>query len=295
MLIAKGWRGQLDLRYWREAAKDEAVNAEPPRTLTHDRHDGPLRVLAPLYPEGPAICHHTLVHPPSGIVGGDVLTLNLQVEANAHAVITTPGATRFYATRAEAASQHCHLSLDDGARLEWLPLEAIAYPGCEAQNKVSLRLAPSAQMMGWDLLALGLPASAEPFDRGCFEQSIEWNDLPTSRRVWLERGVLDTRDPTFARWRTSPLGLDQRDALGVMWFAAGSPLSTELREGLVDAARTAIPPDVAAVTCPNPQLVTVRALAPSVEPALEAFKAVWAAWRPLAWGLAATAPRIWRL
>lgn len=294
MPATKGWRGRLDLRYWRDPATDIL------RTLTHDRHDGPLRVLAPLYPEGPAICHHTLVHPPSGIVGGDDLTLNLTVEAAAHAFITTPGATRFYETRGETASQHCHLSVSDGARLEWLPLEAIAYPGCQAQNKVSLSLAPSAQMIGWDLLALGLPASAGPFDRGCFEQSIEWNDPPNnnamaSRRVWLERGVLDTRDPAFARWRTSPLGLNRCDALGVMWFASGSLLSTDLRDGLVDAARAAVPPDVAAVTCPNPQLVTVRALAPSVEPALEAFKSVWAAWRPLAWALPAAAPRIWRL
>jgi urease accessory protein UreH len=57
------WHGHLNLDYRREGE----------RTVALDRHDGPLRVLQRLYPEGPRVCHHVLVHPPGGIVGGDVL------------------------------------------------------------------------------------------------------------------------------------------------------------------------------------------------------------------------------
>jgi urease accessory protein len=285
------WTGRLDLRYWRDEATPLA------RTLTHDRHDGPLRVLAPLYPEGAAVCHHTLVHPPSGIVGGDDLTLSLSVEAGAHAFITTPGATRFYQSHGEAAAQRCHLRLASNARLEWLPMEAIAYPGCRASNQVTLELAPGAQMMGWDVLALGLPASGQRFDQGRFEQCIDWQDNPGGatlpRRVWLERGVIDTTAPEHARFAASPLGLNGCEALGVMWFAGGSPLPSSLRQTLQDAARAAAP--MLAVTSPHAQLVLARSLAPNAEPVFDAFKAIWAAWRQAVWTLPATTPRIWRM
>ena len=93
------WHGHLRLHYTRERE----------RTIAHDRHEGPLRVLQRLYPEGPAICHHVLVHPPGGIVGGDVLDIDATLDAGCHALITTPGATRFYRSAGAAASQHATL------------------------------------------------------------------------------------------------------------------------------------------------------------------------------------------
>ena len=51
---------------------DYALRAGPggqPRTVAHARHEGPLRVMASLYPEAAGICHTVMVHPPSGLAG----------------------------------------------------------------------------------------------------------------------------------------------------------------------------------------------------------------------------------
>jgi urease accessory protein len=276
---AAGWQARLDLRYRRDGA----------RTTAHDRHEGPLRVLQRLYPEGPAVCHHVLVHPPGGIVGGDELALALDLEPGTHALLTTPGATRFYRSAGPLARQQVLARIGDGARLEWLPLETIAYRGCAVRNTLRFELAPGAQMIGTDVLALGLPAAGQAFDQGQWLQQLE---LPGA---WLERGRIDGRDTLLL---DSPLGLAGRRVLATLWFAAGTGIERALAQALVDAARDAAQRHDGAVECGvtalHERVIVLRALADRVEPAMTLLQAAWAAWRPLAWGLAACPPRVWR-
>src|SRR3982750_1724389 len=126
------------------------------RTVARHSHEGPLRILQTLYPEGDAVAHNVIVHPPSGIVGGDTLDVTVHARDASHGFITTPGAARFYRSDGEAAVQRTKLRVDAGARLEWLPLEALAYSGCIAENHLTFELAPSAELLGWDVLGLGL-------------------------------------------------------------------------------------------------------------------------------------------
>ena len=271
--------GRLSLHYRRDGAC----------TTAHDHHHGPLRVLQRLYPEGPAICHHVLVHPPGGMVGGDELDVDVTLDADSHALVTTPGATRWYRSRGALARQQAHLRLAAGARLEWLPLENIAYRGCQAGNGLRLQLAPGAEAMGWDLLALGLPTAGEPFDSGRFSQQLE---MPGH---WLERAVIDAADRLLL---DSPLGLAGHRVLATMWWACGGPLQPARRQALLDSAREVLAASplrrTAGVTAPQPAVLVLRLLADSVEPALRCLQAVRAAWRREAWGLDAEPPRIWR-
>jgi len=271
------WRGSLALDYRR---RDD-------RTVVHDRHDGPLRVLKSLHPE-PGVCHSVLVHPPGGLVGGDTLAIAVTLASDAHALITTPGATRFYRSTGAVAEQSLSVDAAAGSRLEWLPLETIAYSGCEAENRMRFVLAPGAEMMGWDVTALGLPASAQPFVVGRFTQTIE---LPGS---WLERGSVRAAD---ARLLDSALGWSGERVLATLWFAAGSALAEPRRAALLEAARAVAEPDplraTAGATSPHETVVVLRVLAGRVEPAMQLLKRVWQAWRPLAWQLPATPPRVW--
>jgi urease accessory protein len=272
------WTGRLKINYRLDGG----------RTVAHDLHEGPLRVLQRLYPEGEAICHHVLVHPPGGIAGGDVLEVDAGLGPGTHAVVTTPGATRFYRSSGAAAVQRARLRLQAGARLEWLPLETLAYDACIAENHLRLDLEPGAQALGWDVLALGLPAADAPFVRGSFLQHLEWPGR------WLERARIAAGDPLLL---DSPLGWAGRRVLGTVWFAGLGPSQDALREQLLEGARAAIdaaPPGTpAGATSPHPGLVVARVLAPRVEPAMRLLQAVRAAWRLAAWGLQAQPPRVW--
>ena len=274
---AMAWHGELTLDY----------RCASGRTMVRDRHSGPLRVLRALHPEG-GVCHSVLVHPPGGIVGGDVLSITARLGEGAHALVTTPGATRFYRSAGAVASQSLDVVAEAGSRLEWLPLETIAYSGCDASNRMRFVLAEGAETIGWDVIALGLPASSLPFVAGRFAQSIE---LPGR---WLERATIAADD---AQLLDSPLGWAGRRVLATRWFASGGALAEARRDALLaearEVARTHTLHATTGATAPHDDVVVVRALADRVEPAMALLRATWQAWRQVAWRLDAPPPRVW--
>jgi len=69
-----------------------------------------------------------------------------------------------------------------------------------------------------------------------------------------------------------------------------------ISSGATFAALAGLPPGVqAGATCPNPNLLVVRAVAPLVEPLMTALQSGWAALRQAAWDLSPQPPRIWRV
>ena len=274
------WHAKLALNYALQADK----------TSVHFTHDGPLRILKSLYPEGPGICHNVLVHPPGGLVGGDVLDIDVEVEAGAHALVTTPGATRFYKSNGQQALQRTKLKLQQGARLEWLPLEAIAYNACDAVNHLEFDLAEDAQLLTWDVTALGLPLAAQPFEDGVFEQHIEWPGR------FLERGVVNAQDDLLLN---GDLGLAGHRCLASLIFVSGTPIARVQREALLEASHEllgAAPESVwSGVTSPNENMLVLRGVSPVVEPVMMLWKKLWIIWRKELWGLEGTAPRIWSM
>jgi urease accessory protein len=272
------WHAQLQLDYTLEAG----------RTVARHSHTGPLRTLQSLYPEGHAVCHNVLVHPPGGLVGGDTLDITVHAQAGSHALITTPGASRFYRSDGQTALQKTSLRLEDGARLEWLPLEAICYSACLAENHLTMELAPGAELMGWDVTALGLPLANQPFDKGQLLQHIE---VPG---VWLERGNVAASD---ARLLNSPAGMAGNKCLASFFFISGQPITRQRRERALDSARAVIAQhtlaSTAGATSPHAQVLVVRVLAPVVEPAMALLRTLRNTWRQELWAKSASSPRIW--
>ena len=275
-----GWHAALQLDYQRNMERTDVVHT----------HDGPLRVLKSLYPEGPEICHTVLIHPPGGLVGGDRIDIRLNANPYAHALVTTPGATRFYRTDKGLASQVLHAKISQHARLEWLPLETIAYNNCHGLNKVSFDIDAGGELIAWDITALGLPTASLPFEQGQLQQHMEVKD------IWLERGLLDATD---RRLMSGPLGLANYRCTGTLIFATGIDMTRDKRDFALSLARDVVNNQsdevFAGVTSPHPRVVVLRALSPLVEPTQNLFRAVWASWRKGLWGINNATPRIWAM
>jgi urease accessory protein len=174
-----GWQARLALGFERRGASSALVQRE---------HCGPLRVQKALYPEGPDVCHAILLHPPGGIAGGDSLEISVNVGAGARALLTTPGAGKWYRAGGRQARQSLRVRVGEGGVVEYLPQETIVFDGAEAQMQTHIELAAGALFCGWEILCLGRTASGERFSHGRLELAtrIEKQGQP----LWLERGRL---------------------------------------------------------------------------------------------------------
>ena len=162
------------------------------------------------------------------------------------------------------------------------------YSGCLAENRLEMELAPGAELIGWDITALGLPAAQQAFESGHLTQHI------SLAGAWLERGRVDAQDK---RLMHGSLGLAGHACMATLYFCCGERLERARVQALIDSARHVMQAHVlnntAGATVPNDHVVLVRVLAPLVEPAMDLLRQVRAAWRHTAWSLPANPPRIW--
>ncbi len=279
---AEGWRARLRLEFTRRAERT---------VLTGRVHQGPLRVQKALYPEGQAICHGLLLHPPSGIVGGDQLDIDVEVREGAHALLTNPGATKWYRSAGATALQDIRLRVEAAARLEWLPQENIVFDGALGQQTLQVDLASAARFLAFEVLCLGRRAAGERFTHGRFgmQTCIRQAGMP----LWHEWGTLHGG----SAFLDSPVGLRGAHTSATLLLAG-----VEDAPALAKVLRAALPASPQWAVTGLPGVLVARWLglgygtgsAVGPEAARGWFLQCWHVLRPLTLGAPAVTPRIWR-
>lgn len=270
MTSSSSWHARLELGFSRSGSRT---------VLARRRHVGPLIVQRPFYPEG-GICHVYLVHPPGGIVGGDALELQVQVDPAAHALLTTPAATRFYrAGPHPRATLTQRLHVQDAA-LEWLPQETIVFDGARAHGTTCVQLQGDARFIGWEITCLGRPASGEHFATGELRQ--DFLLYRGDRPLLLDRLRLQGDSAALQ----APWGLQGAQAMGtlLMYPATGVDLAP---------LRALTSPDARHALSIVDDVLVCRALAGQAESVKRLFTAIWQQLRPALLGSDGVAPRIW--
>ena len=274
---ASTWNAELVLGFAR--AGDRTV-------LRENRHRGPLRVQKALYPEGDAVCQAIVLHPPSGIAGGDHLVISADVASGAHAQLTTPGAGKWYRSGGAEASQCIDFTVGEGATLEWLPQETIVFDGAKARMETHVSLAADSRYIGWDILCLGRAASGERFEKG--EISLFFRVDRDGRPIWLERGQVAGNDTML----DSPAGWAGHSVCGTL--LCSFPELPQQAAALLEALRAIAPADAAqhGITVLAGVLIA-RYLGGNSEAARLWFAQLWTILRPACCGRPAVIPRIW--
>jgi urease accessory protein len=273
--ISSPWQASLALGFERRG--DSTI-------LARRDHCGPLRVQKALYPEGPGVCHAIVLHPPAGIAGGDQLDIRIEADAASHALLTTPGAGKWYRSGGAQSSQQVHVRVGAGATAEWLPQESIVFSGAQGSMRTTIELERGACFTGVETICFGRRASGETFERGSLRLATDIR--LEGRLIWRERGCIDGGSALLE----SPIGLAGFSVCSTV-LAAGTELTPETLAG----CRAAGSREAGARWGVSllPQLLVGRYLGHSAEAAREWLVQLWSMLRPAMSGFEAVAPRIW--
>ena len=206
-------------------------------------------------PSQSGICHIYVLYPPAGIADGDKLTMDFELKANSHAVITTPGAGKWYGQRksirptdstlTENANKNNNktdtkIDLQTANPKQINPVQTTTDNKPKAEQNILVKLADNA-ILEW------LPQESIYFDHSVSNASSHFHLAPTASlmtwdiavfgrqaynetfangqynnrlQIWREDQLLvseHTQQHADSRWFHSPLGLNNQHVHGSFW------------------------------------------------------------------------------
>lgn len=176
------WRAYLELEFKR--------SSQGITTLALNRHEGPLMVQKPFYPE--KACHIYMLHPPGGIASCDELNVKVNALKGTKVLITTPGATKYYKTDSRRSSVRQDIYVDEDASVEFLPAQNIFYKGTRTKVCTSIYLTGNASFSFRDISKFGIKEEDFPFDNSSYLNVIRI--IKDGKLVFKESTLIDGND-----------------------------------------------------------------------------------------------------
>lgn len=277
--LDKTWQASLHLQCKRCPKSGRTI-------LAQNQHDGPLRVQKALYPEPSGNCHIMMLHPPAGIAAGDELSIRVKLDDSAQALLTTPGATKWYGGGKEAFLSQ-QIDVAQQGFCEWLPQENIIFNNSFARTHTQFHLHKSASLIAWEMTLFGRQASGEQFKQG---------HVLNHTSIYLDKSlVLDDvlQVDADSRWFKSPIGLNNDCFLAHLWLLA-PPASRNQNKQLVEQLRTLIEPyqSQLSISCVD-ELIVARFQGNDVRACFHTFCQIRKQVRDLWFSYDEYAPRIW--
>lgn len=284
--------------------------------LVQREHQGALRVQKALYPEAgtqEGICHVIMLYPPAGIALGDDLAITIGLKNAAQAVLTTPGANKWYGTLPNYSAKHppvhakdttgtaknpttdatqnLTVYLQDNSRFEWLPQENCFYNASHARSTNQFFLSPDASLMTWEINLLGRAYHGERYDTGSLDlTNVFWRIDGDKSKLLLA----DTLNKTAQdAWFGSAVGLNSHSVFATFWVVP-SVNETHHIVDWVKQLRLVIDQYQFPLTCTQTdEVLIIRYLGDDARQCLNAFGAVRGELRQFMWQQDNHLSRIW--
>jgi len=212
------------------------------KPTVHQAHcSAPLKVMRSRTEVG-GRCTLPLLHTGGGMVGGDELTIDVELAEGSSALITSAAAQRVYGSiglrvgsaKGRWARQHLCCRLEARSDLEWLPQELVLYRNGLYEQRIQVELAEGASFLAGDVVRLGRTAAGEALGAGRWRSAIDLarhhGDADAQWEL-VERLELD--GPSMA----SSHGLDGHSVAGSLIWAAPASLDIQHMRTLLEECR----------------------------------------------------------
>ncbi|CAK6688033.1 urease accessory protein UreD [Synechococcus sp. CBW1107] len=215
--------------------------ADPERGSLHQGWaTAPLK-LQRAFRQSDGRCELPLLHTAGGLVGGDRLTIEADLDAGSRALLTSVAAQKVYGSvgrsrRAPAGSwarQDLRFSLAAGADLEWLPQELVLYGGGLFEQDLRVELSEGASFLAMEVVRLGLTAAGEDLGPGRWRSALEIRRQTPIAPRWELVDRLELGGAAL----DSAHGMAGQPVFGSLVWASPAPLAPEQRDGLLEACR----------------------------------------------------------
>ncbi|SMF02604.1 urease accessory protein [Tistlia consotensis] len=280
----QGATGDADLQRAAGAARVVLRRGPAGPALAVLEQKSPCRALLPRV-EGRSAAEVVFVNTAGGVAGGDRLAWGFEASGAITARATSQAAEKLYRALDRPALIETRLSASDGALLEWLPQETIAFDGARLARATTLELSGGARATALEWLLLGRAGHGETLCRGALRDV--WRVRRDGRLLWADNLRLEGPVAALAARRAL---LGGAGAVATLIHVAESglePLVEALRERLYGFA------GVTAGVGALPGLLLCRLLAREAAALRAAVVEALAVLRGLVPGAGPGLPRVW--
>ena len=198
-----------------------------------------------------------IINTGGGIAGGDDIIQSVEVDAGAALTVTTQASERVYRSLGETATNiDIHVTLGEGASLNWLPQDTILYNDCRAKRFISAEIATSSELLLAETLVFGRTAMGERLVSGLFRD--QWRIRRDGKLVFAENILL--RDETFRMLSDPAIAGDSNTATTLVYVA---PRAEDQLAGVRQVIQTA---ELECAASAWNGLLVIRGLSSGVEP-----------------------------